>query len=44
MLFNTPEFLLFLPIFFGLHLFVTQHNLKAQNLRLLVASFVYYGW
>ena len=36
MLFNSPEFLLFLPIVFGLYWFVTQRNLKAQNLLLLV--------
>ena len=41
MLFNSPEFLLFLPIVFGLYWFVTQRNLKAQNLLLLVASFRY---
>ena len=44
MLFNSPEFLLFLPIVFGLYWFVTQRNLKAQNLLLLVASYVFYGW
>jgi hypothetical protein len=44
MLFNSPEFLLFRPIVFGLHLFVTQHSLKAQNLRLPAASYAYYGW
>jgi D-alanyl-lipoteichoic acid acyltransferase DltB (MBOAT superfamily) len=44
MLFNSPEFLLFLPIVFGLYWFVTQRSLKAQNLLLLVASYVFYGW
>ena len=44
MLFNSPEFLLFLPIVSGLYWFVTQRNLKAQNLLLLVASYVFYGW
>ncbi|MDA8696126.1 MBOAT family protein [Flavobacteriales bacterium] len=44
MLFNSPEFLLFLPIIFGLYWFVTQRNLKAQNLLLLLASYVFYGW
>lgn len=31
MLFNSPEFLLFLPIVFGLYWFFVQRNLKAQN-------------
>ena len=44
MLFNSPDFLLFLPIVFGLYWFVTQRNLKGQNLLLLVASYVFYGW
>jgi D-alanyl-lipoteichoic acid acyltransferase DltB (MBOAT superfamily) len=44
MLFNSPEFLLFLPIVFGLYWFVVQRNLKAQNVLLLVASYVFYGW
>jgi D-alanyl-lipoteichoic acid acyltransferase DltB (MBOAT superfamily) len=44
MLFNSPQFLLFLPIVFGLYWFVAQRNLKAQNLLLLVASYVFYGW
>ena len=34
MLFNSPEFLLFLPIVFGLYWFVVQRNLKAQNMLL----------
>ena len=44
MLFNSLEFLLFLPIVFGLYWFVLQRNLKAQNVLLLVASYVFYGW
>ena len=42
MLFNSPEFLLFLPIVFGLYWFVTQRNLKAQNLLLLAE--LYSAW
>ena len=38
MLFNSPEFLLFLPIVFGLYWFVMQRNLKAQNMLLVIAS------
>ena len=44
MLFNSLEFLLFLPIVFVLYWFVVQRNLKAQNVLLLVASYVFYGW
>ena len=44
MLFNSPEFLLFLPIVFGLYWFVVQRNLKAQNALLVIASYVFYGW
>ncbi len=44
MLFNSPEFMLFLPIVFGMYWFATQSSLKAQNLLLLVASYVFYGW
>ncbi len=44
MLFNSPEFLLFLPIVFGLYWFVVQKNLKAQNILILAASYFFYGW
>ena len=44
MLFNSPEFLLFLPIVFGLYWFVMQRNLRAQNMLLVIASYVFYGW
>ncbi|PLW98696.1 MAG: membrane-bound O-acyltransferase family protein, partial [Marinilabiliales bacterium] len=44
MLFNSIEFLLFLPAVFVLYWFVVQKNLKIQNLLLLVASYVFYGW
>ena len=44
MLFNSPEFLLFLPIVFGLYWFVMQKNLKAQNALILAASYFFYGW
>ena len=44
MLFNSPEFLLFLPIVFGLYWFVVQRNLRAQNVLLVIASYVFYGW
>ena len=44
MLFNSPEFVLFLPIVFGMYWFVVQRNLKAQNVLLVLASYVFYGW
>ena len=44
MLFNSIEFLLFLPIVFVLNWFVFNTNLKAQNSLILISSYVFYGW
>ena len=44
MLFNSIDFAIFLPIVFILYWFVTRKNLKAQNILLLIASYVFYGW
>lgn len=44
MLFNSIEFAIFLPIVFILYWYVTNKNLKLQNVLLLVASYVFYGW
>ena len=44
MLFNSLEFLIFLPTLFLLYWFVFQRNLKVQNLLLLISSYVFYGW
>ena len=44
MLFNSIEFLIFLPTVFLLYWFVFQKNLKAQNLLLLISSYIFYGW
>lgn len=44
MLFNSIEYLLFLPIVFLLYWFAFGKSLKAQNLFLLAASYVFYGW
>jgi len=44
MLFNSIEFALFLPLVFILYWFVFQRNLRLQNLLIVVASFVFYGW
>lgn len=42
-LFNSFEFLLFLPIVFLLYWFVFK-RLKWQNLFLVIVSYVFYGW
>ncbi len=49
MLFNSPAFLLFLPLVFAAYWAmnrwtVERKGLRAQNLLLLVASYVFYGW
>ena len=44
MLFNSSEYLIFLPIVFILHWFVFQRNLKLQNGLILVCSYVFYAW
>lgn len=43
MLFNSLDFAIFLPIVFVLYWFVTNKNLKAQNILLLVASYFFYA-
>lgn len=43
MLFNSYEFLIFLPIVFLLYWFVF-HNRRWQNLLVVIASYVFYGW
>lgn len=43
MLFNSIEFLIYLPIVFLLYWFVFK-PLRAQNLFVVVASYVFYGW
>jgi alginate O-acetyltransferase complex protein AlgI len=44
MLFNSIEFAVFLPVVFILYWFVTNKELRAQNLLLLLASYFFYGW
>lgn len=44
MLFNSIEFLFFLPIVFLLYWFVFQKNLKWQNFFIVVVSYLFYGW
>lgn len=43
MLFNSIEFLIFLPIVFALYL-LSSKKLLIQNILLLVASYTFYGW
>jgi D-alanyl-lipoteichoic acid acyltransferase DltB (MBOAT superfamily) len=44
MLFNSIDFAIFLPIVFFLYWFITNKNLKLQNLLIVVASYAFYGW
>lgn len=44
MLFNSIDFAVFLPIVFLLYWFVTHKNLKLQNILVVTASFIFYGW
>lgn len=44
MLFNSIDFAIFLPIIFILYWFVTNKNLKLQNLLIVIASYIFYGW
>ena len=43
MLFNSIDFLLFLPVVFALYWFVFRER-RWQNLLVVVASYVFYGW
>lgn len=44
MLFNSIEFAIFLPIVFLLYWFVARKNYRLQNVFVLLASYVFYGW
>lgn len=44
MLFNSVDFALFLPLVFILYWFGTNKNLRLQNVLLVLASYVFYGW
>lgn len=44
MLFNSIDFAVFLPVVFILYWFITQNNLKIQNLLVVAASYFFYGW
>lgn len=44
MFFNSVDFAIFLPIVFIFYWFVTKRNLKLQNILIVIASYVFYGW
>jgi alginate O-acetyltransferase complex protein AlgI len=44
MLFNSFEFLVFLPVVFCLYWFLFQKKLVLQNALILFASYFFYGW
>lgn len=44
MLFNSIDFAIFLPLVFLIYWGVFTKNTKYQNITLLVASYIFYGW
>ena len=44
MLFNSLEFFIFLPAVFLFYWFVVNKSLKLQNIFLVLASYLFYGW
>jgi alginate O-acetyltransferase complex protein AlgI len=44
MLFNSFEYLIFLPSVFVLYWFVFPKSLRIQNLLLIIAGYTFYGW
>ncbi|MDP5170171.1 MAG: MBOAT family protein [Bacteroidia bacterium] len=44
MIFNSFEFVIFLPIVFLIYWSLSRADLKAQNVFLLIASYFFYGW
>ncbi len=44
MLFNSIDFAIFLPTVFIIYWFLTNKSLKLQNLLIVAASFLFYGW
>jgi D-alanyl-lipoteichoic acid acyltransferase DltB (MBOAT superfamily) len=44
MLFNSVEYLLFLPIVFALYWFVLNEKTQHQNILIIIASYIFYGW
>ncbi|MBW8245099.1 MBOAT family protein [Muricauda oceani] len=44
MLFNSIEFLIFLPLVFLSYWFLFKNNTKVQNVFIIFASYLFYGW
>jgi alginate O-acetyltransferase complex protein AlgI len=44
MLFNSIDFAIFLPLVFVLYWAIPKENIRLQNILLLIASYVFYGW
>ena len=44
MLFNSIEFLIFIPIVFTVYWFILNKSLTLQNLFIVIISYVFYGW
>ena len=44
MLFNSIDFAVFFPIVFAIYWLINKYALRYQNIFLLVASYVFYGW
>jgi D-alanyl-lipoteichoic acid acyltransferase DltB (MBOAT superfamily) len=44
MFFNSLDFALFFPLVFALYWFVANKNITKQNLLVVLASYMFYGW
>lgn len=44
MLFNSIEFAIFLPVVFACYWFIPGKYVKSQNLLIIAASYLFYGW
>ena len=44
MIFNSLQFAIFLPIVFAIYWLIPRSRLRAQNLFLIAASYLFYGW
>jgi alginate O-acetyltransferase complex protein AlgI len=44
MIFNSIEFIIFFAIFFCLYWYVFNNKLKAQNILIIIGSYIFYGW
>ena len=44
MYFNSLDFAIFLPVVFILYWFAVGKHIKAQNILLIIASYIFYGW